>query len=63
MAITRPNYYLQNINWTKLYNRKMLTPFVPKVRGEDDTHNFEHFPDSVEEPSDVVLENDPFAEF
>ncbi|CEP03510.1 Protein kinase domain-containing protein [Plasmodiophora brassicae] len=55
--------WFANINWTKLYNRKMLTPFVPKVRGDDDTHNFDHFPDSAEPPADVVLENDPFENF
>jgi serine/threonine protein kinase len=55
--------WFSNINWSKLYNRKLLTPYVPKVKGEDDTTNFDYFPESKSIAPIVEESKDLFKDF
>merc|ERR1712224_716753 len=53
--------WFQNIVWSDLLNKKIPSPFKPKVASETDTSNFDEYPDSDELPPVVSQAQDPFV--
>ena len=45
-------FFASKINWTKLLNKQVRAPFVPKIKGETDTSNFD-----VEFTSEKVVDS------
>eukprot|EP00479_Gromia_sphaerica_P007006 TRINITY_DN2179_c0_g1_i1.p1 TRINITY_DN2179_c0_g1~~TRINITY_DN2179_c0_g1_i1.p1 ORF type:complete len:121 (-),score=26.35 TRINITY_DN2179_c0_g1_i1:177-539(-) len=55
--------FFVTVDWEACYNKEIRPPFRPEVNSTIDTHNFEDYPSSDEEPPDVVLNDDPFKDF
>jgi hypothetical protein len=56
--------WFDGFDWDGLINRRLTAPFSPDVRGPNDTHNFDQYPDSVEEAKEpVYTDGDPFLNF
>jgi serine/threonine protein kinase len=53
--------WFNNIVWTDLLEKKMPSPFKPKVAADNDTSNFDDYPDSDELPPVVPAATDPFG--
>ena len=47
--------WFQGVDWEEVYDKKLIAPFVPTVKGETDTSNFEDY-------SDEELEIEPVTE-
>ena len=47
--------WFQGVDWGEVYDKKLIPPFVPRVKGETDTSNFENY-------SDEELEIEPVTE-
>lgn len=55
--------FFSKINWSMLYNREMAPPFVPEIRGMDNPHNFEKYPENTPDAVPIDAETDPFRDF
>merc|ERR1719284_1488990 len=52
--------WFKQIDWMALYEKKVQTPFKPKVKSEEDTSMFDDYPDSDEAPPKLAPDRDPF---
>jgi serine/threonine protein kinase len=52
--------WFKPIDWMALYEKKVQTPFKPKVKSEEDTSMFDDYPDSDEAPPKLAPDRDPF---
>jgi len=50
-------------SWDELMGRKLAAPYLPTIRGPDDTSNFEEYPESTDTPPTVTGTQDPFVEW
>jgi len=50
-------------SWDELMGRKLAAPYLPTIRGPDDTSNFEEYPESTDTPPTVTGAQDPFVEW
>ena len=55
--------FFKGFCWDKLLNKKLKPPYEPKVKGADDTSNFNTYPDSDEQIETVPAEKDKFIEY
>merc|ERR1712210_309196 len=53
--------WFKDIIWSDLLNKKIPSPFKPKVASDTDTSNFDEYPDSDELPPVVSPSQDPFV--
>eukprot|EP00812_Abedinium_dasypus_P001185 NODE_1142_length_1232_cov_325.703483.p1 GENE.NODE_1142_length_1232_cov_325.703483~~NODE_1142_length_1232_cov_325.703483.p1 ORF type:complete len:278 (+),score=91.45 NODE_1142_length_1232_cov_325.703483:3-836(+) len=53
--------WFKAIVWDQLIEKKLPAAFLPKVTSPTDTSNFDRYPESVELPPAVPVENDPMA--
>jgi len=53
--------WFKDLSWEDLLEKKMQAPFKPQVQGENDTSNFDDYPDSDESPPEVKPNQDPFV--
>ncbi|KAI5298205.1 palmitoyltransferase pfa5 [Ascosphaera pollenicola] len=37
--------FFKGVDWDDVYNMRITPPMIPQVEGEDDTRNFEEYPD------------------
>lgn len=54
------------MEWDALMRKELLAPIIPRVAHEDDTSNFENYPESDEEDADdppLKEVDDPFVFF
>jgi len=62
----RNHKWFKGIDWTALYQCKIKAPYKPECSGPGDTHNFDKYPDSIDQPEEVIYSNDEedaFANF
>lgn len=56
--------WFKGMSWEALYARTITPPIIPDVKSEDDTSNFDPYPDSMEEAVEIPAgRNDPFTDF
>lgn len=57
--------YFTSMDFNQLLRGEIDAPIIPDLNGEDDTSNFDHYPDSECEPSVPTFsdDEDPFEEF
>jgi len=55
--------WFKDCPWDQLVKFEIKAPFTPQVKGEQDTSNFEDYPDSDENPAEVSKDLDPFKEW
>ena len=57
--------WFKGMDWQAVLGRKVPTPHRPRVRGPEDTSNFDHYPDSVDKPLAPLTaeQRELFAEF
>jgi len=46
--------WFRGLDWAALYNKTMKAPEVPEIKSEDDTSNFDTYPDSIEESGPLL---------
>lgn len=62
----RAHKFYKSIDWDKLLRKELNAPHDPFVNYEEDTSNFDEYPDSKEPPQPLNLgpsDPDPFADF
>jgi len=42
--------WFKGVDWNQVLNRQIPPPWIPEVINQDDTHNFDKYPESLEEP-------------
>lgn len=52
--------FFDDINWQAIYDRKVVAPYVPVVKGEQDTSNFSTLEEVKEDVPKIPATNDPF---
>lgn len=52
--------FFQDFNWNGLLFRTMRPPYVPKVKNNEDTANYNEYPDSNSEVAVLKQDKDPF---
>lgn len=60
-ADIKEHKWFATINWTDLVDKKIPAPYKLTVKSESDTSNFDDYPDSMEQPSAVNPQHDPFV--
>eukprot|EP00917_Polyrhabdina_sp_WS-2016_P024417 GHVP01052869.1.p1 GENE.GHVP01052869.1~~GHVP01052869.1.p1 ORF type:complete len:354 (+),score=42.45 GHVP01052869.1:168-1229(+) len=55
--------WFTGLSWDDLYHKRINAPYRPTVRGDDDTSNFEEYPESQDRPNLVAPEDDPFTDW
>jgi len=55
--------WFKNLDWFKLSQKKLPTPFIPQVGRPGDTSNFTEYPDSDGLPAEVSKREDPFIDW
>lgn len=58
--------WFRSVNWENVYNRRVQPPMVPGFRSEDDTSNFDDYPDSdddAERPELKAKHREMFEDF
>mmetsp|Transcript_22272 Transcript_22272/g.63288 ORF Transcript_22272/g.63288 Transcript_22272/m.63288 type:complete len:330 (+) Transcript_22272:102-1091(+) len=55
--------WFKDLSWDDLLAKKLPPPFTPKVKGDNDTSNFDDYPDSDEEPPAVNPLTDAFKDW
>lgn len=55
--------YLNTINLTNLFAKKISPPYRPVVKNASDTSNFSTYPDSGNEPVSIKTSEDPFLKW
>jgi len=55
--------WFSGLNWDDLLDKKLTAPYLPTVRGPDDTSNFEEYPESTSQPPSVVAPQDLFVDW
>lgn len=56
--------WFNDLDWTKLEQKKIVPPIIPEVSSDNDTSNFEEYSDSeMEAAAPVLLGKDPFEGF
>lgn len=53
----------RNIDWTVVSNAGLRPPYVPKVRGPDDTSNFDDYPEDSAQSNSLPVAADVFGDF
>ena len=58
-------FYLQGIQWDSVFKRLIIPPFVPTVKSEGDTSNYDYYPEEMTEELGNLTreERQMFAEF
>ena len=66
----KKHVFFDDMDWNKLYEKKIEPPYKPQVKGPEDTSNFDEVflqeiaEDSVAEAPDIEKEqSNPFADF
>ena len=52
--------FFKNFEWDKLLKKEITPPYIPTVKGNDDTSNFSQYPDSDNPAPEIKKEEDPF---
>jgi protein kinase X len=52
--------WLKGIEWKLLLDKKVKSPFIPRLKAEGDTSNYQEYPDSPELPKPIKSGEDPF---
>lgn len=55
--------WFKTISWDDLVNKRVEAPFIPQVTNSADTSSFDHYPDSVDIPTRVPSDQDPFSAY
>jgi serine/threonine protein kinase len=56
--------FFRELDWGKLVIKELDPPIKPKLKGREDTSNYDEYPDSIEDKSIPDFgKADPFAEF
>lgn len=57
--------WLNGYDWAALLANKITAPIIPAVSGENDTSNFDHYPEESDEPPipSYGQTKDPFLDF
>jgi len=57
--------WFKNVDWPKCYHKKIKPPFVPSYKGDNDTSNFDKYPDSAEDSTPPLKDSEKeiFADF
>lgn len=55
--------WFNGIDWARLLNKDLPTPYRPTVRNSGDTSNFSNYPDSDSESPAVRAADDPFIDW
>ena len=55
--------FFKNFDWDKLIKKELPPPYVPKVKSNDDTSNFNDYPDSDEPTPSINKDDDPFLDW
>lgn len=56
--------WYKGLDWNLLVAREISPPIIPDVKSDDDTSNFDPYPDSMDEATEIPSSrNDPFADF
>lgn len=45
--------FMATVSFNNIFNKKTPAPFVPKVKNDDDTSNFDRFDDSISEAKPI----------
>lgn len=53
--------WFKGVDWDKFLNRSPEPPFIPKLRGHDDTGMFDRYPESTEASAPAISEKDQKA--
>jgi len=53
--------WFKDLSWDQLLEKQIPAPFRPVVQGENDTSNFDEYPDSEGQPQMIDATQDPFA--
>ena len=63
----RKHKWFRGLDFTQLFQRQLESPFVPEVKNDSDTSQFEAYPDSIAEmqpdPVEESLDKELFASF
>ena len=55
--------FFKNIDWDKLLRKEITTPYIPKVKSNNDISNFSAYPDSDNPAQAIKKEEDPFLDW
>ena len=55
--------FFENFDWKNFVYLSMPAPYIPEIKSEDDTSNFEKYPESDTESPSVDKKNDPFLKW
>lgn len=55
--------WFNEFNWEALLNRSMIACHIPKLRSQDDTSNYNDYPESESDSEDINIANDPFLDW
>ncbi len=55
--------FFEGFDWKSFVYLSMPAPFLPEIKSEDDTSNFEKYPESDTESPSVDKKNDPFLKW
>lgn len=48
--------WFKGYDWAALMNSGVQPPIVPVVKGDGDTHNFDKYPDSIDDPNSPLVD-------
>lgn len=66
MKEIKSHKFYRSLDWEKLLRKELAAPHDPFVNYDEDTSNFDEYPDSIEPPTPPKLregEDDPFGDF
>jgi hypothetical protein len=55
--------FFNGLNWTKLLNKEIKSPYLPEVKGAGDTSCFTQYPDSDTMSPAIKPADDPFLDW
>ena len=55
--------FFRGVDWGVVEGEGMVPPFIPSIRGPDDTSNFDQYPESTDPPDSVPVAYDLFPSF